>query len=61
MFGRISKWQVLLSEYDIIYVTRKVVRLSAIADCLANLLVEDYEPMKFEFPDQDVTTVSDTS
>jgi hypothetical protein len=34
--GRIAKWQVLLSEYDIVYATRKAIRGSAIADYLAN-------------------------
>ncbi|KAA0054926.1 Retrovirus-related Pol polyprotein from transposon 17.6 [Cucumis melo var. makuwa] len=58
--GRIAKWQVLPSEYDIIYVTRNVVKGSAITDCLADLPVEDYELMKFEFLDEDVMTVSDT-
>ncbi|KAA0033845.1 uncharacterized protein E5676_scaffold49G00050 [Cucumis melo var. makuwa] len=60
LFGRIAKWQVLLLEYDIIYVTRKAMKGSAIVDCLANFPVEDYEPMKIEFPDEDVMIVSDT-
>ena len=58
--GRMAKWKVLLSEYDIICVKRKTVKGSAIADCLAHLSVEDYEPMKFEFSDEDVMTVSET-
>ena len=56
--GRIAKWQVLLSEYDIVYVTKKAIKGSAIADCLTELPVEDYEPMKFEFSDEDIMTIS---
>ena len=50
----------MLSEYDIIYVTRKAVKGSAVADCLADLPVEDYKPRKFEFPDEGVMTVLET-
>ena len=33
--GRIARWQVLLSEFDIVYVTQKVVKGSALADYLS--------------------------
>ncbi len=33
--GRIARWQVLLSEFDIVYVTQKAVKGSALADYLA--------------------------
>ena len=42
--SRIARWQVLLAEYDIVYMTRKVVKGSVIADHLADHAVEDYEP-----------------
>jgi len=32
----ITRWQVLLSEYDIVYMTRKVLKRSVIADHLAD-------------------------
>ena len=50
LFGRIARWQVLLSEYDIQYVSQKAIKGSAIAKFLADRIVKEYEPMKFEFP-----------
>ncbi|XP_022736187.1 uncharacterized protein LOC111289419 [Durio zibethinus] len=55
--GRIARWQVMLSEYDIIYVTQKAIKGSAIAEFLADRAVEDYEPMKLDFPDEDVMAI----
>ncbi|XP_073261648.1 uncharacterized protein [Populus alba] len=55
--SRIARWQVLLSEYDIVYTTRKAVKGSAIADHLADNAVEDYEPLDFDFPDENVLSV----
>ena len=40
--GRITQWQVLLSEFDIIYVTQKAVKGSALADYLAQQPLNDY-------------------
>jgi len=56
--SRIARWQVLLSEYDIVYVTRKAVKGSAIADHLADNVVEDYEPLDFDFPDENVLSIA---
>jgi len=55
--SRIARWQVLLAEYDIVYMTRKAVKGSAIADHLANNVVEDYEPLDFDFPDEDILSI----
>ena len=41
--SRIARWQVLLAEYDIVYMTRKAVKGSVIADHLADHAMEDYE------------------
>ena len=35
LIGRIALWQVLLSEFDIVYVTQKAIKGSALADYLA--------------------------
>ena len=51
--GMIARWQVLLSEYDIQYVSQKGIKGSAIAKFLVDRTEEEYEPMKFEFPDED--------
>jgi hypothetical protein len=40
--SRITIWQVLLAEYDIMDMTRKVMRRSVIADHLSDNVIEDY-------------------
>ncbi|XP_017972559.1 PREDICTED: uncharacterized protein LOC108661170 [Theobroma cacao] len=61
LLGRVAKWQVLLSEYDIVYVSQKAIKGSAIADFLAERVEEDYEPMEFEFPNEDLMSICQTS
>ena len=51
---RIARWQVLLSEFDILYVSQKAIKGSAIADFLAKRANEEYEPMSFDFLDEDL-------
>ncbi|XP_057952961.1 uncharacterized protein LOC131147217 [Malania oleifera] len=48
----------LLTEYDISYVTKKAIKGSVIAEYLAKRAVEDYQPMEFEFPDQDIDSLT---
>ena len=57
LFGRITGWQVLLSEFDILYVSQKAIKGSAIADFLVERANEEYEPMSFDFPDEDLMAV----
>ena len=45
LFERIARWQVLLSEYDIQYVSQKVIKGSAIAEFLTDQTIEEYELM----------------
>ncbi|MCH79882.1 protein NYNRIN-like, partial [Trifolium medium] len=56
--GRIVHWQMLLSEHDIQYVTQKAIKGSVLAEHLAHQPVEDYQPMCFEFPDEDIMALS---
>ena len=51
---RIARWQVLLSEFDILYVSQKAIKRNAIADFLAERANEKYEPMSFDFPYEDL-------
>nr|XP_027189420.1 protein NYNRIN-like [Cicer arietinum] len=51
---RIARWQMLLSEYDLVYVTQKSIKGSALAEYLAQQPVEDYQSMQCEFPDEDI-------
>jgi len=52
--GRITRWQMLLSEFDIVYVTQKAIKGSALAEYLAQQPIDDYRPMQPEFPDEDI-------
>ena len=57
--GRIARWQMLLSEYDIQYVAQKAIKGSILADHLAHQPLEDYQSLKFDFPDEDIMAVKD--
>ena len=58
--GRIEKWQMILTEYDIQYTTQKAIKGSVLADHLAHQAVDDYQSMKFEFPDEDIMLVNNS-
>jgi len=45
----IARWQVLLLEFDIFYVSQKEIKGSALEDCLAQQPINDYQPMHPEF------------
>ncbi|XP_070050940.1 uncharacterized protein [Nicotiana tomentosiformis] len=56
--GRLAKWQILLIEFDIVYVTRTAMKDQSLANHLAeNLVDEEYEPLKTYFPDEEVMYV----
>ena len=58
--GKLAKWQMLLSEFDIVYVTQKAIKAQALADHLAeNTVNEDYEPLKTYFHDEQVSFVGE--
>ncbi|XP_058755175.1 uncharacterized protein LOC131628350 [Vicia villosa] len=57
----IFRWQMILTEYDIQYTTQKAIKSSVIADYLAHQPVDDYQTMHFEFPDEDIMCVAETS
>ncbi|KAK5784462.1 hypothetical protein PVK06_038986 [Gossypium arboreum] len=57
--GRMARWQILLSEYDIVYVSQKLIKRSAIADFLVTRTTEDYEPLRFDFPDEDLMCITE--
>ena len=54
---RIARWQVLLSEFDILYVSQKAIKESKIVDFLVEKANEEYEPMSFDFLDEDLMAV----
>ncbi|XP_059627759.1 uncharacterized protein LOC132270603 [Cornus florida] len=50
--GCISRWQMLLIEFNIVYVTQKLVKAGAIAEYLAENPTDDYRPIETYFPDE---------
>ena len=57
--GRIARWQMILTEYDIQYTTQKAIKGSVLVDHLAHQAVDDYQSMNFEFPDESIMIVTD--
>ncbi|XP_050916555.1 uncharacterized protein LOC127131683 [Lathyrus oleraceus] len=57
--GRIAQWQMLLTEYDIQYMTQKAIKGSVLSDYLAHLPVEGYQPLRFDFLDEDIMFIRD--
>jgi len=49
----------LLSEYDVHYVTQKAITSSVLADYLAHQLIEDYQSMQLEFPDEKILVLEE--
>ncbi|XP_027157539.1 uncharacterized protein LOC113759173 [Coffea eugenioides] len=57
--GRLAKWQIILSEFDIVFTSQKAVKGQVIADHLAeNPRDDDYQPLRTYFPDERVLFVS---
>ena len=58
--GRLAKWQILLTEFNIVYVTRTAMKSQALANHLTeNPIDEEYEPLKIYFPDEKVSCVDE--
>ncbi|XP_050875555.1 uncharacterized protein LOC127079177 [Lathyrus oleraceus] len=49
----------LLTEYDIQYVTQKAIKGSVLSDYLAHQPIKGYQPIKVDFPDEDVMFIRD--
>ena len=61
LIGRLIRWLVFLTEFDIHYVTQKSIKGSIIADHLASLPIFDGRAIDDDFPDADITTVTSLS
>ncbi|WJZ99942.1 hypothetical protein VitviT2T_018347 [Vitis vinifera] len=61
LVGRLMRWLVLLTEFDIHYVTQKSIRGSIVADHLASLPVSNARAIDDGFPDEDVAAVTSLS
>ena len=58
---QLMRWLVLLTEFDIHYVTQKSIRGSIVADHLTSLPVSDGRVIDDDFPDEDVAVVTGLS
>lgn len=55
--GRVTRWQMALTEYDIQHVTQKAIKGSVLSDYLVYHSLEDYQCTTYEFPDEDITLI----
>ncbi|XP_070036651.1 uncharacterized protein [Nicotiana tomentosiformis] len=52
---KLAEWQILLSEFDIMYVSQKAIKGQALADHFTENPVDgDYKPLTTYFPDEEV-------
>ncbi|RVW31201.1 hypothetical protein CK203_082904 [Vitis vinifera] len=61
LVGRLMRWLVLLTEFDIHYVTQKSIKGSIVANHLASLPVSNGTTIEDDFPDEDVVVVTSLS
>ncbi|XP_070024847.1 uncharacterized protein [Nicotiana sylvestris] len=58
--GKLEKWQILLNELDIVYVTQNAVKGQALTDNLAkNPVGGEYKPLQTYFPNKEVSFVGE--
>ena len=58
--GRLAKWQILLTEFDFVYVIRIAMKTQALIDHLPeNPIDDEYEPLKTYFPDEEINSIEE--
>ena len=55
--GKLGRWLVLLTEFDIEYLTYKVIKGQVVAEFLALQPIEG-DQYKFEFPDEEIQAIT---
>ncbi|RDY13605.1 hypothetical protein CR513_01444, partial [Mucuna pruriens] len=58
--GQIARWQMALSEYDIVYVNQKAIKGSVLVEHLAYHLLAESQPLFHEFPDKHIMAATST-
>ena len=61
LIGRLMRWLILLTEFNIHYVTQKSIRWSIVVDHLTSLPVSDGRIIDDDFPYEDTATVTSLS
>ncbi|RVW67082.1 hypothetical protein CK203_063739 [Vitis vinifera] len=59
--GRLMRWLVLLTEFDIQYVSQKSIKGSIVADHLASLPISEDRPVDDDFPDEEFIAMTSLS
>ena len=59
--GRLMKWLVLLTEFDIQYVSQKSIKGSVVADHLASLQTIESRPVDDDFSDDEFVVMTGLS
>ncbi|RVW50089.1 Retrovirus-related Pol polyprotein from transposon 412 [Vitis vinifera] len=59
--GRLMRWLVLLTKFDIQYVSQKSIKGSIVADHLASLLTYKDKPVDDDFPDEEFVAMTSLS
>lgn len=59
--GRLAKWVMILTEFNIEYVEHKAIKGQAIVDQLASAPLEDDQPLNIEFPDESIMHITQRS
>ncbi|WJZ87890.1 hypothetical protein VitviT2T_007238 [Vitis vinifera] len=59
--GRLKRWLVLLTEFDIQYVSQKSIKGSIVVDHLASLLISEGRPVDDDFPDEEFIAMTSLS
>ncbi|RDX75959.1 hypothetical protein CR513_44102, partial [Mucuna pruriens] len=52
--GRIARWKMALSKYDIVYTSQKAIKGSVVAEQLAYHPLDKYHPLSHEFPEEHI-------
>ena len=61
LVGQLMRWLILLTEFDIHYVTQKSIRWSILVNHFASLPVFDGRVIDDNFPDEDIVVVTSLS
>ncbi|XP_075091761.1 uncharacterized protein LOC142171935 [Nicotiana tabacum] len=57
---KLSKWQILLSEFDIVYITQKAIKRQDLANHVTENPVDgDYKPLTMYFPNEEVLFIGE--
>jgi hypothetical protein len=57
--GRLAKWAIILTEFDITYMPQKAIKGQVLADFLAAHPIQDNSPLKCDFLDEETLHIEE--